>query len=190
MADVTPNENTNNDQLRDLLARLQPDPKNEQLWAELYYHVKRFVYAVAYRALHGNEALAKDATQNVFLRLFQYLEFTEFSDPEEFLAYIATVARNAALDLRRVEGKYVSGLDLTLCDFIPGTATPEQHERAKRRLHDLLEQLEPEEGRLVELLMQGFSLDEIAGQLGLSYANAAVRVHRLREKMLKRMKTG
>jgi RNA polymerase sigma factor (sigma-70 family) len=186
---VTPNENANNEKLRDLLVRLQAAPKNEQLWAELYRHVRRFVYAVAYRALSGNEELAKDATQNVFMRLFVYLEFTEFTEPEEFLAYIATVARNAALDLRRVEGKYVTGLDLTLCDCIPGTATPEQHERAKRSLHEVLEQLEPAETRLVNLLMQGFSLDEIASQLGISYANAAVRIHRLREKMLKRMKT-
>jgi len=113
-----------NEELRELLVRLGEDPKNEDLWKALYHHIRRFVYAVAYRVLNGNEELAKDATQVVFLRLFEYCEFTEFSEPQEFLGYVATVARHAALDHIKSEGRYVTGLDLTLCDFLPGTPTP------------------------------------------------------------------
>jgi RNA polymerase sigma factor (sigma-70 family) len=184
---VNPNESSN-ETLRALLAKLARDPRNEELWSELYHHVYRFVSSVAYRALHGNKESAKDATQIVFLRLFEYCEFTQFSEPEEFLGYIATIARHAALDMNKAEGKYVTGLDLTLCDFIPGGPTPEQHESARKRLGDLLDQLGPEETRLVNLLMQGLSLDQIASELDISYANAAVRIHRLRERMLNRLK--
>lgn len=186
---MTQNESAN-DQLRELLTKLGTQPKDEQLWWELYSHVRRFVFGVAYRALNGNRGLADDATQVVFMRLFQYAEFTEFSEPEDFLGYIATIARHAALDLKKAEGRYVTGLDLTLCDFIPGTPTPAQHESARRSLLELLEQLDPEERHLVDLLMEGFSLDEIAGQLKISYANAAVRIHRLRERLRKSLKTG
>jgi RNA polymerase sigma factor (sigma-70 family) len=187
-ADMTQNE-ISNEELRELLAWLQEDPKDEDLWKALYHQIRRFVYAVAYRVLNGNEELAKDATQVVFLRLFEYCEFTEFSEPQEFLGYVATVARHAALDLIKREGRYITGLDLTLCDFLPGTPTPRQHERARNQLHDLLEQLDSAERSLVDLLMEGRTLDEIAGRLGISYANAAVRIHRLRERLLNHLKT-
>ena len=143
---------------------------------------------MAFRVLNGDEELAKDATQAVFLRLFEYCEFTEFSEPQEFLGYVATVARHAALDLLRREGKYVTGLDLTLCDFLPGTPTPSQHERAQRQLHDLLEGLNRDDKILVEFLMEGWTLDEIAERLAVTYANAAVRIHRLRERLLNGLK--
>jgi RNA polymerase sigma factor (sigma-70 family) len=187
-ADMTQNE-ISNEALREILAWLQEDPKDEDLWKALYHQIRRFVYAVAYRVLNGDEELAKDATQVVFLRLFEYCEFTEFSEPQEFLGYVATVARHAALDLIKREGRYITGLDLTLCDFLPGTPTPRQHERARNQLHDLLEQLDSAERSLVDLLMEGRTLDEIAGRLGISYANAAVRIHRLRERLLNHLKT-
>ncbi len=176
------------EELRELLARLQESPKNHDLWKALYHKIRRFVYVVAFRVLNGNEELAKDATQVVFLRLFEYCEFTEFSEPQEFLGYVATVARHAALDLIKREGRYVTGLDLTLCDFLPGTPTPRQHERAQNQLHDLLEQLDSEDKSLVNMLMEGRTLDEIAERLGISYANAAVRIHRLRGKLLNGLK--
>jgi RNA polymerase sigma factor (sigma-70 family) len=174
-----------NETLRELLAWLQEDPKNEDLWKALYDHIRRFVYAVAYRVLNGN----KDATQTVFLRLFEYCEFTEFTVPQEFLGYVGTVARHAALDLTKREQRYITGLDLTLCDFLPGTPTPQQHERAHDQLHGILEHLDSAERSLVNLLMEGRTLDEIAGRLGISYANAAVRIHRLRERLFKHLKT-
>jgi|SRR5580698_5768832 RNA polymerase sigma factor (sigma-70 family) len=177
------------EELHTLLGLLQNDPKNEDLWKALYDKIRRFVYVVAFRVLNGNEELAQDATQVVFLRLFEYCEFTEFSEPQEFLGYVATVARHVALDLIKREGKYVTGLDVTLCDFLPGTPTPRQHERAKNQLHDLLEQLDSDDKTLVNLLMEGWTLDEIAHRVGVSYANAAVRVHRLREKLLNGLTT-
>jgi len=177
------------EELHELLGLLRRDPTNEDLWKALYDKIRRFVYVVAFRVLNGNEELAQDATQVVFLRLFEYCEFTEFSEPQEFLGYVATVARHVALDLIKREGKYVTGLDVTLCDFLPGTPTPRQHERAKNQLHDLLEQLDPDDKSLVNMLMEGRTLEEIAERIGISYANAAVRVHRLREKLLKGLKT-
>jgi RNA polymerase sigma factor (sigma-70 family) len=170
-------------QLGQLLRQLQLDPRNEDLWRSLYQKIRRFVYAVSFRVLNGNAELARDATQVVFIRLFEYCEFTEFSDPGDFLGYVGVIARHAALDLIKREKKYVTGLDLTLCDFLPGTPTPAQHERARSRLHDVLEQLDSEEKRIVNMLMQGWTLEEVAQGMGVSYANAAVRIHRLRERL-------
>lgn len=176
---------TQNQALREVLALLHKDSKSDDLWKALYSEIRRFVYAVAYRMLGGNGELAKDATQIVFLRLFQYCEFTEFSEPEEFLGYVATITRHASLDLLQSERGYVTGLELTLSDFLPGRATPQEQERVRNQLHNVLEHLESEEKGLVDLLMEGFTLEEIAERLGIRYTAAAVRIHRLREKLLK-----
>jgi RNA polymerase sigma factor (sigma-70 family) len=176
-------------QLGLLLESLRQDPADENLWRDLYGRIRRFVYAVAYRVVNGDQELAKDATQVVFQRLFEYSEFTEFVDPNDFVAYVATIARHAALDLVKKEGRYVTGLDLTLCDFLPGSITPQQHQKAQGQLHDLLEQLNSDDKILVNLLMEGHTLDEISEQLQISYANAAVRIHRLRERLANAMKT-
>lgn len=180
---------TSTAQLGLVLESLRKYPADENLWRSLYGLIRRFVYAVAYRVVNGNDELAKDATQVVFQRLFEYSEFTELADPNDFLAYVATIARHAALDLVKKEGRYVTGLDVTLCDFVPGSITPQQHQKAQNQLHDLLERLNPDDRILVNLLMEGDTLDEIAEQLHISYANAAVRIHRLRERLANAMKT-
>jgi FixJ family two-component response regulator len=82
----------------------------------------------------------------------------------------------------------MSRLDLILCDFLPGGPTPQQHELAQKTLTDVLEHLAPEEGQLVNLLVRGLAREEIASQLGISCANAAVRIHGLRMRVLKRLK--
>ena len=56
------------------------------------------------------------------------------------------------------------------------------------QLHDLLEQLASEDKSLVNMLMEGWSLDGVAKRLSISYTNAAVRIHRLREKLLNGLK--
>lgn len=175
--------------LRAILLHLHEDPRNDGLWKALYDETRRFVFAVAYRVLNGDNELAKDATQSVFLRLFQYCEFTDFSEPGDFLGYLSTVTRHAALDLVRKQQGYVTGLELALSDFLPSRPTPRQRERAQNQLHDVLEHLSSDEKVLVDLLMAGYTLDEIAKRLGVRYSTAAVRIHRLRERLLKYLET-
>ena|ERR1051326_220325 len=73
-------------ELGQLLAVLQHDPKNEDLWKALYLKIRRFVYAVAFRVLNGNEELAKDATQVVFIRLSNIVSSQNSLSPGSFLA--------------------------------------------------------------------------------------------------------
>lgn len=176
--------------LREILLRLHEEPHSDDLWRALYAETRRFVFAVAYRVLGGESELAKDATQNVFMRLFQYCEFADFSEPSDFLGYLSTITRHVALDLVRKQQGLVTGLELALSDFLPSRPTPRQRERAQNQLHDVLEHLSADERTLVDLLMEGYPLDEIAQRLGVRYSAAAVRIHRLRERLLKYLETG
>lgn len=154
----------------------------------------------AFRALHRefggmvhglllarvDAATADDLTQEVFLSAWRRLD--RLHEPRAWPAYLATIARNRALDhIRR--------------DRRPGTLPPESELAAARP--DAATQLEAE--RLLELirelpsalaeplilrLVEGLSGPEIAEQTGLSPGYVRVNLHRgmklLRERLRSR----
>src|SRR5271157_2877911 len=149
--------------LSDLLPSLKKSPQDGQLWERLYANTRPFVYSVAFRSLHGSSALAEEATQQAFLRVFRYCDFKEFSGAEDFLAYLSTIARNCALDVGKKEARYTpTALDVLSCDFLPSQPTPEQRQRARQELENVLDHLDKEGSRLVHLLMAERSISEIA----------------------------
>ena len=66
-------------------------------------------------------------------------------------------------------------------------ATPEELTRAKQLQAELLVGLEPADQKLMQLLIEGYTLPEISSRLDLTYGNAAVRLHRLRVVLRKYM---
>jgi RNA polymerase sigma factor (sigma-70 family) len=175
--------------LAELLPKLKMAPQDGQLWEELYANTRPFVYAATFRSLRGVSALAEEATQQAFLRVFRYCDFKEFSDVEEFLAYLSTIARHCAIDSGKKEAHYSpTALDVLACDFLPSQPTPEQRQGACEELRDVLDHLDEDESKLVHLLISESSLTELAKQLGISYPAAAVRIHRLRARLLNRLK--
>jgi len=175
--------------LAELLPRLKKTPQEGHLWEQLYANTRPLVYATTFRTLRGASALAEEATQQTFLRVFRYCDFKEFSDVDEFLAYLSTIARHCAIDSAKKEAPYApTALDLLACDFLPSQPTPEQRQRAREELQDVLDQLDQEDSRLVHLLMAELTLTELAKELGASYPATAVRIHRLRIRLSKRLK--
>jgi RNA polymerase sigma factor (sigma-70 family) len=175
--------------LDELLPKLKKAPQDGDLWEELYANTRPFVYSIAFRSLRGVKALAEEATQQTFLRVFRYCDFKEFSDAEEFLAYLSTISRHCAIDTGKKEAPHSpTALDLLACDFLPSQPNPEQRQRAREELQNVLDHLGGDDSRLVHLLMAGLSLTEVAKRLGVTYPAAAVRIHRLRLKLLNRLK--
>ena len=174
--------------LSGLLPKLQKKPQDGQLWEELYANTRPFVYSIAFRSLRGSAALAEEATQQTFLRVFRYCDFKAFSGAEEFLAYLSTIARHCALDTAKKEAPYTpTALEIFALDFLPGQPTAEQTARARDELKDVLDHLDQDESKLVRLLMAELPLTEMAQKLGITYPAAAVRIHRLRQKLLNRL---
>jgi len=141
--------------------------------------------AVAHRVLRGQLEPAQDVAQEVFRRIVQYCNFQELQDADEFLAYLRAVSLNASRDaLRRLAPR---AADVPLEDLETGREprsrpeTPEEILLARQLREELLAQLDPTDQKLLQLLIAGYSLGEIAKRLGLTYSNAGVRLYRLRE---------
>ena len=176
--------------LRKLLAQLATGPKTPAHWEQLYTDWKPFVASITYRTVMGDRARAEDATQECFLRLFKYTDFAAFRSPEEFLVYVAVVARNSARDQLRLNREFPAGLAPNEIFTDSSAVTPAQARRAHEQLAGVLEGLTSGERLLADLLMQGHSDETIAQALGISYQAAAVRIHRLRKRLVHGMRGG
>jgi RNA polymerase sigma factor (sigma-70 family) len=167
--------------LEQALERLAESPADEAAWTVLHRSLWPFVFAVAYRELRGAARAAEDVAQETFLRLVRSAPFDRLQDPADLRAYAGTVARNLARDTARREARQPQ----TVAE--PGRAPepmgplgPQLPEGALEQVRKLLD---PQELALLDLVMGGDDLRRVAASLGVRYGTAAVRIHRLRNKL-------
>ncbi len=170
------------------LARLAQSRADEEAWTSLYLAAWPLVMAINYRLLHGAREAAKDASQEVFLRLIRYGPMGELQEPEAFRSYLRMICRNVSRSyLRRLQQRGETELAEAL-SLQPALAEAEiQSPAAEAETQELLDRLlgvlAPQDQKLVKLLALGYTLPEIAKITHLSYSNVAVRLHRLRKKL-------
>ena len=176
--------------LSEVLAVLAKAADKVEAWRQLYELMWPFVFALNYRLLRGARALAEDASQEVFLRLVRYCNFSKLQTPEPFRAYLAAmcvnVSRNYVKQIMKETQPSESGGTKHTEQF---EWSPEQHFQAQELLRRISEPLNNVDRELVSLLVQGYKIPEIVDSVGLTYENAVVRVHRLRAKLRKLLKS-
>jgi RNA polymerase sigma-70 factor (ECF subfamily) len=142
--------------------------------------------ALNYRRFGGAHEVAEDASQEVFLRLVRYAPFERIKGAAAFYAYVRKVCANVAADYRLQIGRLreVQALEELTLEH-PESQRLDLSVEADRLKEELLSQLTDTDQRLAQLILEGFSLNEIAETLGIGYSSAGVRVHRLRQRMAK-----
>ena len=176
--------------LSDLITRLAQNQDDADAWKLLYRQMWPFVMAVNYRMLRGVHDLAEDASQEVFMRLVMYRNEKIFKDSKTFRAYVRAMCVNVCRDQVKRILKNGEHLQSELYDDLAEQteskqSSPEQDAEADQLLAKILGQLPEDEQKFVEFLIEGYKLPEIAKATGLTYSNAAVRLHRLRDKIRK-----
>jgi RNA polymerase sigma-70 factor (ECF subfamily) len=176
------------DELAAVVKRLAATPSDEGAWRSLYRQMWPFIVAVAYRRLR-DKGMAEDVAQDVFIRLFQSQPQKEISDPSQFRAYVWRMTVNAAnTAFQKRRPKHPSDAtfeELARLDVSDPSTSPDSRLYLREALGLVRDTLEPQDVRLLTLLLQGRSLSEVAKDLGISYSNAGVRLHRVRQTMLK-----
>jgi RNA polymerase sigma-70 factor (ECF subfamily) len=171
-------------QLADVLASLAKNRQDDEAWKSLYKGMWPFIWTLVFRRLHGLKEAAEDASQEVFVRLLKSCPFDRLRDPEEFRAYTYTVAVNVSRNYMRLLRVELKNRSVGELDSVQSTMdTPEGNAERNDLLREIFGQLDERDQQLLKLLIEGYSLGEIASQLGLSYRNAAVRVHRIRKRL-------
>jgi RNA polymerase sigma factor (sigma-70 family) len=189
---MTPHENQ---RIREALQVLSVDRGDDDAWRALVEVTFSIAMATANRILRGALDLAKDASWEAFGRIARYADFEllALNEPGAFQHYLKQVTRRTSYDLLRSlalrSPEFQSGLVDLEGVIQSGDPTPEAAFAADELRSDILKMLEPEEQRLLNLVLEGYTLPEIADRLQISYTSAGVRVHRLRGKIRKHLKT-
>lgn len=168
-----------------LIKRLSARRDDEVAWRLLYDSLWPYVFSIIYRKVSSQKELAEDLSQEVFLRILRYVDFTKLQKPASFRSYVARIARNQVADYltsKDSAGQSSQALPLTEAEMITEDES-EKHLEFEDLLDRILQPLSSGERNLAHMLAADLSLDEIADLLNVSYSAAATRVHRLRAKL-------
>jgi RNA polymerase sigma factor (sigma-70 family) len=183
---MTPSETQ---ETRQALRALAVDSQNDDAWRCLINVAFPIALATANRILRGALDLAKDSTWEAFARIARYGDFQLLAlmEPAAFLRYLKQITRRTSYDLLRSLARRSSEMQfgLTLCEegIRSNVPTPEQSLAANELHTEILNALDPDERRLLNLVIEGFTLDEIAERMEITYEAAGVRKHRIRQKI-------
>jgi RNA polymerase sigma-70 factor (ECF subfamily) len=146
---------------------------------------ERFVGFVERRV--GSRALAEDIVQAAFVRSLERGE--NLKDEESVVAWFYRMLRNAVIDHYRSSASRGTALEAFAAE-VKRNGQPSQ--TVKREICSciggLLQELRPEYKMALQLAeIDERPLMELASQTGISASNAAVRVHRARQALLKQV---
>ena len=157
---------------------------------ELMKHSEQRVMRMTWRML-GNEADARDATQEVFLRVYKYLG--RFKQDQPFFAWVYQITLNVCRDIAKKRRNYStqftsledSGVEAAseVSDQVDAEATlirAQERELIMRAIATL-----PEKERAAILLrdLEGFSTDEVASIMTSTPATVRSQISSARRKI-------
>lgn len=140
----------------------------QQLY-ELY--VKR-VYSLAYR-LTADTAMAEDATQEVFIQVWQKL--ASFKQNSKFSTWLYSVTSNVTISYMRKQKSWLKRVFSTEDTTVPEVGEYDNHVEFDRCILRL-----PEQTRIVFVLhaIQGLRHEDIANQLSIAVGTSKAQFHR------------
>lgn len=146
---------------------------------DLFEAHKDRVYTIAFH-YSGNEAMAHDVTQQVFLKLFTSIN--QFHENSQFTTWLYRIVANACTDEHRKRSRFVPfSPEIEVRTMVAKGSQEEAYD--KRQVADSVRgaigELTPKL-RLPILLkyVEGLSYDEIAEALGLSIGTVSSRLNR------------
>lgn len=146
---------------------------------ELFQLYKDRVYSIAYH-YSGNDAAARDITQNVFLKLFTRIE--QFRGQSEFGTWLHRVVANACMDEHRSRKRFVPfGDSIEVTTMVTkGSQEGRYHRKqVEASVQAAIAALKPKLRLPIVLkYVEEMSYEEIAEALGCSMGTVASRLNR------------
>ncbi len=156
--------------------------KEASHFEEIYQANYQKVIRVCMGYVNGDAALAKDLTQEVFIKVWENL--ASFREEASISTWIYRITVNTCLlELRKK--KYLKGEE-TFEKLV--YAQEESYAAKERQLKDMYQCINklPKDSRgIILLALEGVSQKEIAAVMGLSHEAVRVRIHRIKNSLTK-----
>ena len=137
------------------------------------------------KSLLGDDALANDAAQDVFVAVIHKYNQLSLSTPSSLLYRIATnVCLNTIRSKKRERNVFNPDYDDDLLERIASLEEPENNSIHEQMLKHLFNR-EPESSRTIAVmyLLDGFTLKEVAEEVNMSVSGVRKRLRRLKGKL-------
>lgn len=167
----------------DLTSSLREAPKDEHRWMRFVRQMYPAVMYTAFRMTNGDKDLSKDIAQEAFARFLKLNALERVSSDREALAYLRQTARHLAVDERRLSARMISFDDENRESVRQMTEPSGADEWLRWDLEKLAAHLNNDDQELLAMSLEGLTMREIAARLGVAYSTAAVRLHRMRQRL-------
>ncbi|MCQ2521188.1 MAG: RNA polymerase sigma factor [Lachnospiraceae bacterium] len=141
--------------------------KDKNALNEIYVEYNAYIFRTIYGVLNQREN-AEDVSVDFFMKLWQVAE--QYKEGKGHKGYLATIARNMALDFLRKHKREVlrdEFTDAELAEEEQRPPTRAEEEAADIRLEDMLSKLKPAERQVVSMkVLSEMTFQEIADELG------------------------
>lgn len=146
---------------------------------EAFYRRYGFMVFAHCRSMLGDEGLAEDAMQEVFVQLHRSRERLHDGAPASLLLRMAT---NVCLNRQRTRRRHPEDLDPDLLTRIATAPLAEERSWARAALDRIFGQ-EEESTRVMAVLhlLHGMTLAEVAEEMGMSVSGVRYRLRRLKQ---------
>ena len=151
-------------------------------FTEIYKQYGDKIYRVCLGFVYNSE-LAKDLTQETFITVWQNLE--SFRQDAGIGTWIYRIATNKCLRLIEKEKKRTK---ISFPFELEDSFTEEKQEEKLVFLRNCIVELPEIDRIIITLFMEDIAQEKIAKIIGLTHANVRVKVHRIKERLLKKFK--
>ena len=158
----------------DLTAAIHENPDDEGAWDAWFKEIYPRVLYLTARHAAGDIEVAEEATQGAVERFLRYRAFERVESDRTAVLYMVRTATRLIIDERR--RRELDSAALTL-----GAEEDED-------VRPLLRFLTKGEREVLELVLDGYSVREIAARLGMQYSTVGMRIHRAKERLKDRLR--
>ncbi|MGF1557215.1 RNA polymerase sigma factor [Paucihalobacter sp.] len=155
------------------------NPNFENIYQEQYSKVIRLCLGY----VNGDGDLAKDLAQEVFIKVWEHLD--SFRNESSISTWIYRITVNTCLMQLRRKTRTVPLKNIEKSEVDDHTEDEVQKEKQLIQLHACISKLFDVDKSVILLELEGLPQKEIAEVTGLTHKSVRVRIHRIKEKLLK-----
>ncbi|WP_046758533.1 RNA polymerase sigma factor [Kordia jejudonensis] len=153
-----------------------------QQFTKIYEEHYQKVHRLCLGYVNGDEALAKDLAQDVFIKVWEHLD--AFQQKSSIGTWIYRITVNVCLLFIR---KNKTKKKISFTELRDDSLILEEHDHQNRlqQMYACIQKLKETERIIILLVLEGLPQKEIAEITGHSHQNIRVLVHRIKEKLTK-----
>lgn len=145
------------------------------------------VYRLCNGYFNGNHDIASDATQEVFIKVWENL--SKFRSESNISTWIYRIASNTCLMYLRKQSYKKEVRTDQFAEISIENDLQETDEKLSK-MYGCIDQLDPTGKLIIMMVLENLSYDKIAVIIGITEENLRVRIHRIKTKLTKCVQNG